>query len=37
MNYLLDRMLITQAICEDVKIITCDSKFEKYPIGILRA
>jgi PIN domain nuclease of toxin-antitoxin system len=30
-----DRMLIAQAQCEELTIITHDGKFEKYPVAIL--
>lgn len=31
-----DRMLIAQAQCEGLTIITHDGKFEKYPVAVLR-
>jgi len=30
-----DRMLIAQAILEDLTIVTHDKKFEKYPVKLL--
>lgn len=32
-----DRMLIAQALCENLRIITRDRKFEKYQVEVLRA
>ncbi|MEO1096536.1 MAG: PIN domain-containing protein [Bacteroidota bacterium] len=32
-----DRIIIAQAISENLSIITSDSTFEKYPVNIIKA